>query len=126
MSNQVKEQRKILEQRKKFETGVQNWIEANTHKPMPKWAQKLFEKAKYRMVLHTNRFTKNGFTWSSLKLPFWYSIINLLLWFFRVQIRFSTGDQGQILNVGIFQKGKYFDSYIKPEDVNGSTKTKAN
>lgn len=36
MSSQVKEQRRILEQRKKFETGVQNWIEANTHKPMPK------------------------------------------------------------------------------------------
>jgi len=126
MSSQVKEQRRILEQRKKFETGVQNWIEANTHKPMPKWAQGIFEKAKYRMVLHSNRFTTNGFTWSSLKLPFWYSVINLLLWVFRVEIRFSTEPGGQIINVGVFYKGKYFDSYIKPEEViNGSKKTKA-
>lgn len=123
MSNQLKEQRRILEKRKKFETAVQNWIEANTHKPMPSYAQKLFEKAKYRMVLHTNRFTKNGFTYSTLWLPFWYTVIKFLLWWYRVEIRFSTEPGGQIINVGVFHKGKYFDSYIKPEELNGSEKT---
>lgn len=124
MSSTVKQQRKILEERKRFETGVQNWIEANTHKPMPGWAQKLFGKAKYRMVFHSNRFTTRGFTWSALYLPMWYSVINVLLWMFKVEIRFSTEPEtGKVLNVAVFQKKKYFDSYLKPEDVtNGSNK----
>jgi hypothetical protein len=111
-----KQQKKIIQERQKLEQGIQNWVGENTHKPMPKIAQKLFLKAKYRMVAHSNRFATNGFTMSSLYLPFWYGVINFLLKIFRVEIRFSTGDQNQVLNAGIFHKGKYFDSYIKPEE----------
>lgn len=120
----IKTQKRILKERRELEYRIQNWIETNTHKPMPGWAQKVFEHAKYRMVLHTGRFTRNGFTMSSLLLPFYYSVINLLLWAFRVTIRFSTDDNKQVLNVAVFHKGKYFDSCIKPEEViNGHKKT---
>lgn len=124
--SQVKAQKKIMRERIEREKKMQMWVANNTLKALPKFFQKSFERATYRMIFHSNRFAKNGFTMSSLKLPLYYMYVNGLLKLFGVTLKFSTEENGAVINVATFKRGKYFDSYIRPEDYsNGNKKKKA-
>lgn len=123
MGNVLKTQKKLMKERIAREKAIQMWVAENTRKALPKWIQRWFEIATYRLTLHSNRFAKNGFTMSSIKLPILYAFVTGCLKLFGVTLRFSTEETtGAVLNVATFKRGKYYDSFIKPEEAHGNTK----
>lgn len=117
--NQVKAQKKLVKERMAREKAISLWVAENLKKPFPKWLQPRFEKASYRMVRYIEEFTKLKTTKSILRILFYHLFIDWCLRIYGVQLRFSTEESGAVINVATFKKGKYFDSFIRPEEVNG-------
>lgn len=99
MAKLNKHQKKIQREYQEKEQEIAKWITTNFPKAFPPMVQKFFEAAMFRATNNKR----------------WNFILEKLIWWFNIELRFAYEEDGRCRNVAIFKKGEMVKSFLPVE-----------